>query len=518
MLLGCSCGRSGEELDNKQPEPPPAFVFGRSADPVKLDPADIDDAESVNTLAQVLEGLVRFQPGSTEVEPCLAVKWIITPDLLTYDFDLRPGVAFHDGTPLTAETAAWSFRRQMDPAHPAHFAEAGFPSWPSFFGMVTAIETPGEMTVRFRLGNPNAYFLAALAAYPAWLISPHGLQTHGSDLVRHPIGTGPYRFREWRPNEAVVFEKYDRYWGPPAAFPRLILRPIPDPAARQLELAAGRIHGLDGLRGAQLSGLRDDRRFVVHRLAGLNLGYLAFSSHAPQWRDPRARLALAQAIDRATLVRLALDGYGVVPDYPLPTALPGLPAPQESPLRHAPQEASEYFRAHPDLAREPVRLAAFSEGRIYFPDPVAAASLIRADLEKAGLPCAVEVRDLKSHLHRVRKGDFELALLGWIGDMPSAESFLTPLLSSAAAVEGSATNISFYRSPAFDRALLELSQTADPTRRADWLQKALACWAADLPLIPLTVGEQIVVLRREVTSFHLSPLGDLYFGPVGWKQ
>src|SRR2546429_462058 len=96
-------------------------AFARGADSQKLDPGDVDDGESIKVLVNITEGLVRFKAGSADLEPCLATSWRISPDGLTYTFKLRPGVKFHDGTPLDANAALFSFQRQMDPNHPAHF-------------------------------------------------------------------------------------------------------------------------------------------------------------------------------------------------------------------------------------------------------------------------------------------------------------------------------------------------------------------------------------------------------------
>src|SRR5260221_9145573 len=91
---------------------PATLTFARGADSQKLDPADVDDGESMKVLVNVCQGLVRFKHGTTDVEPCLATAWTISPDGLTYTFKLREGVHFHDGTPLDATAAAFSFLRQ----------------------------------------------------------------------------------------------------------------------------------------------------------------------------------------------------------------------------------------------------------------------------------------------------------------------------------------------------------------------------------------------------------------------
>src|SRR5437667_12503620 len=104
LALGllAACQRSSQQTSS-------TIVFARGADSQKLDPADVDDGESIKVLDNICEGLVRFKPGTADIIPGLATSWTISPDSLTYTFKLRPGVRFHDGTPLDAKAAAFSF-------------------------------------------------------------------------------------------------------------------------------------------------------------------------------------------------------------------------------------------------------------------------------------------------------------------------------------------------------------------------------------------------------------------------
>lgn len=519
LLLGAAalvflggCGKSENSTDK-----PSTLIFARGSDAQKLDPADVDDGESVNTLTQICEGLVRFKNGTLEIEPCLAERYEISPDGLTYTFHLRKGVTFHDGTPLNAETAIWSFQRQMDPNHPGHLPEASFQYWNYLYQDVAEVRAVDAMTVEFRLSQPNASLLASLAVFPAFLVSPQALADHGRDFARFPVGTGPYKFVSWSPNEAILMEANPDYWDKAAMpqFERLVLKVVPENSVRLLELKSGRIHGLDGVHPAELAALESDPRFTVYHDTGLNVGYLTFNLHHKRYQDPEVRLAFAMAIDRDKLAEIALEGSGRPADYPLPPGFLGYPKNPDV-IPHDPDRAREILSRHADDFNEPVRIQVMTAARPYLPDPVRAASFIRSELEKVGLNIEIVARDFKTHLNDLRNFDFDTAIIGWVGDNGDSDNFLSTFFGSWATQPGLASNYADYRNPEMDRLLLQARVETDRRKRADLYGQALALWRRDLPILPLVHGDNLAVLRREVTNFKIQKISDIRLGSVGW--
>ncbi|MEZ5276813.1 MAG: ABC transporter substrate-binding protein [Opitutaceae bacterium] len=513
LSLQAGCGRGGDSS-----AAPETFIFARGSDAQKLDPADVDDGESVNTLTQICEGLVRFKSGTLEIEPCLAKSVMIEPDGLTYRFELREGVTFHDGTPLTAEVALFSFRRQMEDDHPGHLPGANFQYWRYLYQDVIAVEAEGPMTIVFRLSQPNASLLNSLAIFPAFLVSPAGLDTYGADFQRHPIGTGPWRFVSWEPNEAIIMERNPDYWDKAHApqFERLVMKVVPDNTVRLLELRSGRVHGLDGLQPAEVVYLDADPGFTVYQHAGLNVGYLSFNLNLPKYQNPEIRAAIAMAINRTELAMVALDGAGRPATYPIPPGFLGEPSLPDPIVRDV-EKAREIIARHADLFTEPIKLQVMSAPRQYFPDPVKVASFIRSELERIGLQVEIVSKDFKSHLADLRDFNYDLGLIGWVGDNGDTDNFLGILLGSWAAVKGSATNFSDYRNEEMDRVLLAARAETNKAVRQKLYEEALAIWRRDLPIVPLIHGDNIAVMRSEVTGFELQLIGDLRLGPLGWK-
>ncbi|MGH8021701.1 MAG: ABC transporter substrate-binding protein [Opitutaceae bacterium] len=500
---------------------PDTFIFARGSDAQKLDPADIDDGESVNTVTQICEGLVRFKSGTLEIEPCLAKDYAISEDGLLYTFHLREGVTFHDGTPLNAKNAIWSFQRQMDPGHPGHVEGANFQYWNYLYQDIVEVRAADEMTVEIRLAQPNATILASLAIFPAFLLSPASLEANGADFQRRPVGTGPYRFVSWTPNQAITMEANPDYWDRERQpqFPRLVMKVVPENSVRLLELKSGRIHGLDGVAPAELAALEGDPRFTVYRDAGLNVGYLVWNQNHERYRNPEVRLAMALAIDRELLASVALEGAGRAAACPLPPGMLGYPEnPAAIAIPHDPERARALVEANAGDFAEPIRIQVMTAPRMYLPDPVKATSLIRAQLEAAGMKVEIVARDFKSHLDSLRNFDFDAAVIGWVGDNGDPDNFLSIFFASWATEPGSATNYSNYKNPEMDALLLAARAETDPAERARIYHQVIDLWRRDLPILPLVHGDNLAVTRSEVTHFRIQKIGDLRLGNLGWKS
>ncbi len=482
LFLLAGCGRA--------PVNPAALVFARGADSQKLDPADVDDGESIKVLVNICEGLVRFKPHTTEPEPCLATSWEISPDGLTYTFPLREGVKFHDGTPLTAATALFSFHRQLKPSLP----DATFAYWSAMFNVVTNVAAQGNSLV-FHLREPHAPLLASLCIPAASLISPHFRDQ------RTPVGTGPFRFVSWTPNDRIILERNPDYWDTPPALAQLIYRVVPDNATRLIQLRTGEIHGMDGLDPNDLPVVESDSTLQLLATPGLNVAYLSFN--CDKITDVNLRRAIGAAIRKADLVNAVYRGTGLVAKNPLPPFVPG----------HHDDVASPPPPAR--VSTRPLSLHVMTNPRPYLPNPLRAAEMIKADCAQAGIPLEIVPNEWGAHLTRTQRGEHDLALLGWVGDNGDADNFLYVLLDKDTATLGSALNINFWRHDAYHDLMLAARRETNPPRRVELYRRAQEIIAADVPMVPLAHAQSLIVLRANLTGVLLQPNGDVFFHRAG---
>ncbi|MBI1894889.1 MAG: ABC transporter substrate-binding protein, partial [Candidatus Rokubacteria bacterium] len=233
------------------------FIFGAQGEPVQLDPAIITDGISSRITRQIFDGLAKYKGATTEVGPALAEKWETSRDGKAWTFHLRKNVKFHDGNPCDAAAVVWNFERWWKTAHPQHEnqVKAGqtFEYWEAQFGgfdeksIVSKVEAIGSHTVRITLKEPQAPFLANLAMFVFDIASPKAVEKWGTESGKHPVGTGPFNFVEWKPNQEVVLEANPDAWGVKPKVKRVVVRNIKDNSQRLAALKAGEIHGMEGL-------------------------------------------------------------------------------------------------------------------------------------------------------------------------------------------------------------------------------------------------------------------------------
>ena len=486
ILAGCQRTPQHSEL---------TAVFARGADSQKLDPADVDDGESIKVLVNITEGLVRFKTGTAEIEPCLATSWTISPDGLTYSFKLREGVKFHDGTLLDTTAALFSFQRQMDTNHPAHFKGGTFAYWSAMYSMVESVKAPDAGTVEFRLKEPHAPFLSNLAIFPAHLISPRTADQ------QHPIGTGPFRFVEWKPNESITLEANRDYWGGAAKVEKVVFKVIPDSSTRLIQLQTGQIQAMDGIDPNDLPIIRKDKSLKLITAPGLNVCYLSFN--CDKITDKNLRRAIAAAINKPDLIAAVYRGVATVAKNPLPSFVSGyndsIPVSPPSTL-HAPHST--------------LRLEVMTNPRPYLPNPTRAAELVKADCAKAGIPVEIVPNEWGSHLARTSHGEHEMALMGWVGDTGDADNFLYVLLDKDTATLGSALNICFWRNDAYHDLMIAARRELDPGKRAEIYRKAQQIIFDEAPMVPLAHAEALAACRTNVEDLHLEFNGDILFRDV----
>ena len=305
------------------------LVFLRGADSNKLDPGDVTDGESSKVIEQVYDTLVRYKPGTIEIEPSLATSWKSSEDKQTWTFQLREGVTFHDGAPLNAKAVVDTFQRMNDKNHEFSFPDGKWANWTALFGFVDEVrQGSNDLEVVFACNQPAPpFFLKQLAMFTCSIVSPKALKKHGPAIRRNPVGTGPFKFKGWRTDDVIELERFDDYWDGAPKLKSLYFRISNNPTVRSNRLIANNgAELIDNLDPATIAKLESDANVQVARRPQSSLCYLAMNNLRAPFDNPKVRQAVAYAINKKGLIARAYKGYAKPATVPVPPGFNGFHA------------------------------------------------------------------------------------------------------------------------------------------------------------------------------------------------
>ncbi len=310
-LLAAACARL--------PDGSSTVGYGLTLSPTGIDPHLNASAELGIPLSSVYDTLVVQDPATGEVLPGLAERWEVSPDGRSYTFTLREGVRFHDGTTFESSDVVANLDYVMNPDH--HSQKAVF-----MLGPYLGAETPDVHTVILHLAEPYPPLLDSLSQVYLGIASPEALARWGpAEYQFHQVGTGPYRFVEYVPNDHLTLEKNPDYAWAPAIyrnqepyFDQIVFRFYEETATRALALENGEVDILGEIPQYDAARLDGEAGFTLHPLSipGQPMQFL-FNTTRPPTDDAEVRRALIEAVDRPAIVATVFGEYSPVAEGPL---------------------------------------------------------------------------------------------------------------------------------------------------------------------------------------------------------
>ncbi|MHC5078315.1 MAG: ABC transporter substrate-binding protein [Planctomycetota bacterium] len=500
-LAGCGRGKRVNTL-----------IWGRGADSKKLDPGDITDGESVKVCNQIYETLLTYAEEGPGLVPCLAERWENSEGGKVWTFHLRKGVKFHDGTPFDAQAVIFTMTRHIDKESPYRFG-GGF-EYSENYAEIQSMEAPDPQTVVFRLKAPSAVFLLNMAMFPASIVSPEAVKKHGKNFYKNPVGTGPFRFVEWEHDVKIVLKANPDYWGGKPALDMVIFKPVLENAARFEQLRRGEINIMDNFSFSDIELIRKDPSLVYDEVTGMNFVYLALNNDQPPFDKLEVRQAVAHAIDKSKVIKLATFGLGKPGTNPMPPTIWSF------------HEGIEGYPYDPEKAKELLKKAGFPSGfdtevwampnpRPYMPRPQECAQILKSSLAEVGIRARIVSHPWKEYLEKTKHGEHPMCILGWTTDNGDPDNFLWQLLSKDnAKTDGSAQNVSFYRDEEVSELLDKAKHVVDPEARKALYFKAQEKIHADVPMVSLAYLPQMIAYRKEVEGYKVHPIGHVRLNKV----
>lgn len=468
---------------------------GNGSEPETLDPHKSTGEPEGWIQYDLFEGLMTVD-GAGNLIPGAAESYTVSPDGLTYTFKLRDTV-WSDGTPVTAEDFAFSWRRLLDPKTGSRYA---FFLWPvknaekANKGELpldrVGVAAPDPRTFVVTLEAPTSYFASALQHNATYAISKKSYEKHGEDFIKpgNLVSNGAFMLAEAVPQGYVRVRKNPRYWD--AANVRLdevVFHATENKDTELKRFRAGELHITYDVPDPQIPWLKQNMPAELRIAPFFSTYYYAFNLTREPWKsNPDLRKALALALDRTIITeKITLSGevpaYQLVPDG---TANYASPKPDWAGWTQAQRDAEAkrlVEKAGYGKGGKPLELELFyNTSENHKKVAVAVASMWQ---QKLGVRTTLNNQEWKVFLQtRSRKQYNDIALGRWIGDYNDAYTFLGLFLSDLGP-----SNYSGYASPEYDRLVRTAASEVDTEKRRDLLQRAEAVLLADLPIIPVYV-------------------------------
>lgn len=487
------------------------LVVAMGSEPPSLVPMLHPDAWSHRIIAHdVLEALVRFDPRPPHrLRGELARSWTVSDDGLTYDFALRRKVRWHDGKPFSSEDVRFTFARLLDEKVRAASTRS------TIAPFLESFKKRGKYRFRIVCRRRSPFFLKALAdvlILPAHRMSDGDLNHH--PLLRAPVGTGPYRFEQWKSGEYIRIRRFERYWGKKPKIRRIEYRLLRNPDLAVRLARKGKLHFVPRVPPARWARtVRRDRRllgrFVAIRHVLPGTSFIVLNHRRAPLGDVRVRRALAKLLDLKTIVSKILYGQA---ERLASLYWPGDPLYDRSlsPIAFDPKGAARLLEQAGFRDRDGDGVLERRGKPLRFTFVAVSSSkatrrwltIYQQQLKKAGIQMAIKAIEWSTFLEQLRGHDFDAAALGMALSGPYTD--LYPMLHSSQSEDGQ--NYGVYSDPRVDRLLERIRREMDRDERerlAHELQRRLA---AQLPLIPLFSLTEPGLVSRRIGGVYRSPL------------
>src|SRR5213595_96933 len=478
----------------------------RPTDPVSLDPNLETTAPGAWVYFNMLEGLLTLDD-KMQVKPALATSYeVMSPTRVR--FKLRPGVRFHDGTPFDAAAVKFTLDRALKGTPPGR--------WASLAGPLAGAEVVDDLTVDVVTSEPFGPILRSLALVYAGVVSPTAVVKAGSDFSRAPVGTGPFKFVEWKTNTHVIIERHADYLGDKALVDRVIFRVVPEEGARMIALQTGDADMVLFPSPAQLPALRRDSKYTVHETTGIRVVFVGMHAGLPPLDDVRVRQALLNAVDRQAILDNIMEGSAGPARGVLAPGVFGYKDMQLDrvyPFDRARARAllgKAGFTPGPDgiMQKGGQRLSlSWISQRGRYPKDGEITEAIQAMFKDVGVEAKVQFLEWGTVFPQLRGNplNHHMFTLGWVTSNADADYSLYALFHSKQ-VPPAGWNTSRYANPRVDTLVEQARRSLNQTEREKFYGEVQDILAKEMVWIPVYTTKEIIVSRAGVKGFAIHPV------------
>ena len=469
------------------------LTYAVGADADSLDPPNMAQMTSEMVGRLMYDGLIQFDP-QIRLVPGLAEKWEISPDGLTYTFHLRPHVMFHDGTPADAQAVKYCFDRMLSDEKPV---KASLHS-----GLVKATTAVDPTTFRVVLTAPYATYLNNVAHVASAIYSPTAHKKYGKDLTLHPVGTGPFRFVEWKKGDQIVVERWDQSWRGKPYLDKVLFKIVPEESGRALMLESGDAQLMAFVPPELATRFGSNKSLVVEQYQSARVLGLSLNNQFGPLKNTKVRQALNYAIDKDAIVKHIYQGKAKPSGSPSGPLISG--AVELPPYPHDPNKAKQLL-AEAGYPNGFALTILSPRGR--FLKDAELMQEVQKQLASVGVKVILEFMEYAAFTSAARKpvGETKVQsfLQGWVPSNGEARWTMYALFDSSQWVP-TGSNGSFYTNPEMDNLIRQATTAPTLKARDEYLKQAQQLAHDDAAWLFLVATPQIAARSAKLHSPWLS--------------
>lgn len=483
-------------------------VFAVASTFTTTDPYDANDTLSQAMAKSFYEGLYGFDKDMKMI-PVLAESYEVTQDGLTYTVKLKKGIKFHDGTDFNAAAVKANFDRVTNPDN--KLKRYGL------YSNIAKTEVVDDYTAKITLKTAFSAFLNNLAHPSGVMISPAAMAKYGKDISANPVGTGPFKFVEWQRTDYLKVAKFDGYWK--KGYPKvdtITWKPVVDNNSRAAMMQTGEAQFTFPVPYEQADTLKAKPELEVVAGPSIVIRYLSMNTQQKPFDNPKVREAIAYAINKDALAKVAFSGYAFAAEGVVPQGV----------------EYSVKLGPWPyDLAKAKKLLAEAGYPNGFETELWSAynhstaqkvTQFLQQQLGQIGIKAKITLLEAGQRVEKVESwpdpatAPVRLYYVGWSSSTGEADWAIRPLLASSS-FPPSLFNTAYYKSDKVDGDIKAALATTDKTEKAKFYRDAQEQIWKDAPWAPLVVEKLLSAHNKKLTGVYTMPDASFNFTEVDLK-
>ena len=438
---------------------------------------------------------------SVDFKPELAREWEIQGDRV-HIFRLHKGVTFHNGDPCTSADIKWNLERVKDKQ------QAPIHAWK--LELLESIETPDPQTIKLSFAKPYPFLRVAFTGSTgraATILSPRAVKEKGKAYGRSPVGTGPFKFVEWKESDFILLERFAGYWEKDAAggqlpyLDKVLIKIIIEPSTLVAALKTGEVDGVNYVSPQFVADLRKDPKLNVFTAVGGNWRCMHMNMAKEPFTDKNLRKAVTFALDRKEILDRVEFGEGIIAHGPISPPMGGF-----YDAAYETGKNGQYFDL--EQAKQLMKQSKYASGaEVMLLSGNAGtaprqAEVVQAQLAKIGIKVNIELADAPTFRRRwLQERQWDLVGVQWDADLDPDETLYPELHSTEAWNAGKWVNKDF------DKMVEAARSESDFKKRKKFYEEAVRLIIEDAPVVILMHLNEQKVFHKYVKGFQMIPAG-----------